>query len=111
MLNQSKLKLKFTTSAHKKISQLIQNNINLKFRIYITGGGCNGFEYKFKIDDTINKNDVVIKRKINIIIDAISLQYIHGSTIDYQETLLGSKFVISNPHAKTTCSCGSSFSI
>ncbi|QCI25949.1 iron-sulfur cluster insertion protein ErpA [Buchnera aphidicola] len=111
MLNLSKLKLQFTTPAKEKIKKLINKNINLKFRIYITGGGCNGFQYQFKIDNIIHKNDIIIKKKITIVIDAISFQYIDGSVIDYQQTLLGSKFTVSNPHAKTTCSCGSSFSI
>ncbi|CAL4042514.1 Iron-sulfur cluster insertion protein ErpA [Buchnera aphidicola (Takecallis arundicolens)] len=111
MLNQSKLKLKFTTPAKNKIEKLINNNIDLKFRIYIIGGGCNGFQYQFKVDRNVNTNDIVIKKKFTIVIDAISLQYLHGGIIDYQENLSGSKFIVSNPHAKTTCSCGASFSV
>ncbi|WP_343128324.1 iron-sulfur cluster insertion protein ErpA [Buchnera aphidicola (Takecallis taiwana)] len=111
MINQLKPKLKFTTLAKNKIKILINNNLNLKFRIYIIGGGCNGFQYKFKVDNNIYTNDIIIKKQFTIVIDAISLQYLHGGIIDYQENLSGSKFTVSNPNAKTTCSCGASFSI
>ncbi|QCI27149.1 iron-sulfur cluster insertion protein ErpA [Buchnera aphidicola] len=111
MINSINLKIKFTQSANYKILKLIKKNQTLKFRIYIIGGGCNGFQYQFKIDNKINKNDIIIKKNFNIIIDAISLHYINGGIIDYQETLSGSKFIVYNPNAKTTCSCGSSFGI
>ncbi|CAL4320090.1 Iron-sulfur cluster insertion protein ErpA [Buchnera aphidicola (Panaphis juglandis)] len=114
-IDHKKLKLKFTIHASNKILKIINKNKNkeknLKFRIYIIGGGCNGFQYKFKMDQKINKNDIIMKKNFPIIIDSISLQYIQGGKIDYQETLEGSKFIISNPNAKTTCSCGTSFSI
>ncbi|CAL4320163.1 Iron-sulfur cluster insertion protein ErpA [Buchnera aphidicola (Symydobius americanus)] len=113
MINQYIINIQFTQKAIKKINQLIKKkkNINSKFRIYITGGGCNGFQYKFKIDDKINKNDIIIKNQCTILIDPISLQYVIGGKIDYQETLEGSKFIVFNPNAKTTCGCGASFSI
>ncbi|CAL4320019.1 iron-sulfur cluster insertion protein ErpA [Buchnera aphidicola] len=109
----SKLKLKITSTAIKKIYQLThkKNNTYLKFRIYIIGGGCNGFQYQFKIDNKIHDNDIILKKEKNIIIDSISIQYLHGGVIDYIENIEGSKFTVSNPNAKTTCSCGSSFSI
>ncbi|WP_343182660.1 iron-sulfur cluster insertion protein ErpA [Buchnera aphidicola] len=113
MINFSKLQIQFTKNAKKKITQLIKNdmNENLYFRIYITGGGCNGFQYKFKLEKKIKKNDFFMQQKFKIVIDAISLNYIQGGTIDYQETLTGTKFVVLNPNAKSTCSCGTSFSI
>lgn len=113
MNNKNQFDIKITKSANDKINQLIhtKKNKNLKFRIYIIGGGCNGFQYKFKMDKKININDVVIKKHHIIVVDSISLQYINGGILDYQETFLGSKFIVSNPNANTTCSCGSSFSI
>jgi len=112
--NASKSFLSFSNSAIKKIETTIKkNNIpNLKFRIYITGGGCSGFQYRFKFDKNKNDHDTIINTHGNIIIiDPISLQYLIGGKVDYIENLEGSKFIILNPHAKTTCGCGSSFSI
>lgn len=113
MINLSIFQIKFTQSASNRICKLIKKNQknDLKFRIYIVGGGCNGFQYQFKLEKKINKNDIVIQKKFTVIIDSISFQYINQGIVDYQETLSGSKFIISNPQAKTTCSCGSSFSI
>ncbi|WP_343188350.1 iron-sulfur cluster insertion protein ErpA [Buchnera aphidicola (Ceratoglyphina bambusae)] len=103
-------KIKFTKNAIKKILKI--NKKKLYFRIYIIGGGCNGFKYEFIIEKKIKKYDIIIK-KLNIIvlIDYISIQYLKGSKLDYLENLEGSKFMIKNPNAKTTCSCGISFSI
>ncbi|WP_343189585.1 iron-sulfur cluster insertion protein ErpA [Buchnera aphidicola] len=99
-----------TKKAKKKI-----NNINKKkriLRIYIKGGGCNGFQYKFKLEKKIKKNDIIIKKKKTlIIIDKISINYLNKCKIDYLKNLEGSKFIINNPNAKNTCSCGSSFNI
>ncbi|QIQ41807.1 MAG: iron-sulfur cluster insertion protein ErpA [Buchnera aphidicola (Microlophium carnosum)] len=106
--------LTFTEKAIKKIKHLIeiQNNHNTKLRIYINGGGCSGFQYQFVFDTAINKDDIIIvQSNISLIIDPISLQYLYGGQIDYLENLEGSKFVVSNPNAKNTCGCGSSFSI
>lgn len=114
MENIKKLPLKITDKATEKINNVIKtkNNSNLKLRIYIIGGGCNGFQYEFILDEKKNKNDIIIKKSnVYLIIDPISLQYLIGGTIDYQEDLEGSKFVISNPNAKNTCGCGLSFSI
>ncbi|PPI87992.1 iron-sulfur cluster insertion protein ErpA [Candidatus Pantoea edessiphila] len=106
--------LNFTNAALNKIKYLIKNEKNelLKLRIYISGGGCSGFQYGFKLDDKIHKEDIIFKKNgITLIIDPISIQYLSGSSIDYKETLEGSRFTVMNPNAKTTCSCGSSFSI
>ncbi|QTM69460.1 iron-sulfur cluster insertion protein ErpA [Buchnera aphidicola (Hormaphis cornu)] len=92
----------------------MQKNKNSKsnFRIYITGGGCNGFQYGFILDPNINQDDFVMKKLgISIVIDPISLQYLIGGKIDFVENLEGSKFIVHNPNAKTTCGCGLSFSI
>ncbi|WWO97078.1 MAG: iron-sulfur cluster insertion protein ErpA [Candidatus Dasytiphilus stammeri] len=105
--------INLTKSAHTKISILLlqSDNPNIKFRIYITGGGCNGFKYKFILDDKIILNDIIIKKNNNVclIIDDISIQYLQGSKIDYIQQLKGSRFIVINPNAKITCSCGSSF--
>ncbi|MDE5285746.1 MAG: iron-sulfur cluster insertion protein ErpA [Buchnera aphidicola] len=103
-----------TYNAKKKLQEIIKtkNNPKLKFRVYISGGGCSGFQYQFIFDEKINKNDVIINQSnIFIIIDSISLQYLYGGKIDYLENLEGSKFIVINPHAKSTCGCGLSFSI
>ncbi|AHG60162.1 iron-sulfur cluster insertion protein ErpA [Buchnera aphidicola] len=114
MKKKSKNYLNFTDTAAKKIKDLIiiKNNYNLKLRIYITGGGCSGFQYQFIFDEKINKDDIIITQSdVSLIIDPISLQYLYGGQIDYLENLEGSKFIVSNPNAKNTCGCGSSFSI
>ena len=86
------------------------NNLNL--RVYVTGGGCSGFQYGFSFDKVIDEEDTCItKDGAKLVIDSLSLQYLEGSTVDYTEDLMGSKFVITNPNATTTCGCGESFSI
>ena len=86
------------------------NNLNL--RVYVTGGGCSGFQYGFSFDKVIDEEDTCItKDGANLVIDSLSLQYLEGSTVDYTEDLMGSKFIITNPNATTTCGCGESFSI
>ena len=86
------------------------NNLNL--RVYVTGGGCSGFQYGFSFDKVIDEEDTCItKNGANLVIDSLSLQYLEGSTVDYTEDLMGSKFIITNPNATTTCGCGESFSI
>ncbi|MCC2666488.1 MAG: erpA 2 [Gammaproteobacteria bacterium] len=110
----------FTDNAAAKVWELIQeeNNFNLKLRVYVTGGGCSGFQYGFKFDEVIETGDTVIEKKIagdaaivQLLVDPISFQYLAGSKIDYQaEKDLEPAFIIHNPNAKTTCGCGSSFS-
>ena len=89
-----------------------ENNEDLKLRVYVTGGGCSGFQYGFSFDKVIDEEDTCItKDGANLVIDSLSLQYLEGSTVDYTEDLMGSKFIITNPNATTTCGCGESFSI
>ncbi|WP_425619769.1 iron-sulfur cluster insertion protein ErpA [Buchnera aphidicola] len=110
----SKQHLKITEKAIKKLKSIIKikNNYNLKLRIYINGGGCSGFQYEFIFDECTNPDDVIITQSgVSLIIDPISLQYLYGGTVDYLENLEGSKFIIFNPNAKNTCSCGVSFGI
>jgi iron-sulfur cluster insertion protein len=104
----------FTDSAASKVRQLIEeeNNAALKLRIYVSGGGCSGFQYGFTFDETAAEDDTrVEKNGVTLLIDPMSYQYLIGAEIDYQEGLDGSRFVIKNPNAATTCGCGSSFSV
>ena len=106
--------LNFTDSAAGKVSALIaeEGNPALKLRIYVSGGGCSGFQYNFAFDEVANEDDTVIEKNgVALLIDAMSYQYMEGASVDYQEGLEGARFVISNPNASSTCGCGSSFSV
>lgn len=102
--------LTVTESAQAKISDILaeENNPKLKVRAFVEGGGCSGFQYGFTLDEEQNEDDFEIN---GILIDAMSMQYMTGATIDYKDEIHGSQFVIQNPNAQTTCGCGSSFSI
>jgi len=105
--------LVFTDSAAAKVKSLIQEegNDNLKLRVFVSGGGCSGFQYGFTFDESVNEGDTsVIKNGVTLLIDPMSFQYLVGAEIDYKEDLSGAQFVIRNPNATTTCGCGSSFS-
>ena len=105
--------LVFTDSAADKVKALIQEegNDNLKLRVYVTGGGCSGFQYGFTFDESINDGDTSVEKNgVTLLIDPMSYQYMVGAEIDYKEDLEGAQFVIRNPNATTTCGCGSSFS-
>jgi iron-sulfur cluster insertion protein len=105
--------LLFTDSAANKVRQLIEEegNADLKLRVFVTGGGCSGFQYGFTFDEVINEDDTVMdKNGVQLLVDPMSFQYLVGAEIDYTEGLEGSQFVIKNPNATTTCGCGSSFS-
>lgn len=113
----------FTDSAAKKVAELIveEGDPQLKLRVFITGGGCSGFQYGFTFDEQKNDDDMVINKTIcdadnheqtvSLLIDSMSFQYLLGAEIDYKEDLQGAQFIIRNPNAKTTCGCGSSFSV
>jgi iron-sulfur cluster insertion protein len=106
--------LLFTDRAAKKAKELIieENNNALKLRVFITGGGCAGFQYGFTFDELISEDDSVIdKNGVSLIVDSMSYQYLVGGSIDYVEGLEGSRFIVDNPNADSTCGCGSSFSI
>jgi iron-sulfur cluster insertion protein len=103
----------FTDSAAKKVGELIaeEGNDNLKLRVYVSGGGCSGFQYGFTFDEETHEDDTrVINGGVTVLIDSMSIQYLTGAEIDYKEDLSGAQFVIRNPNATTTCGCGSSFS-
>lgn len=106
--------LNFTDAAAEKVGQLIEQEGNsaLKLRVYISGGGCSGFQYGFTFDEAIQDGDTEIdKLGVKLLIDPMSVQYLMGAEIDYQEDLSGAQFIIRNPNASTTCGCGSSFSV
>ena len=103
-----------TESAAQKVKALIQDEGNdaLKLRVYVTGGGCSGFQYGFTFDENINEGDTAVERDgVTFLVDPMSYQYLLGAELDYKEDLQGAQFVIRNPNASTTCGCGSSFSI
>lgn len=103
-----------TDSAAAKVRELVEDegNLALKLRVFVTGGGCSGFQYGFTFDEDQAEDDTVVERDgVKLLVDPMSFQYLVGSTVDYQEGLQGSQFVIKNPNAATTCGCGSSFSI
>ena len=106
--------LNITENAVLKVKKLIaeENKKNLHLRVFVTGGGCSGFQYGFKLDDNAEDDDTVLKEdEVSVLIDSLSIQYLFGSTLDYVENLEVSKFIIENPNATTTCGCGASFSI
>ena len=104
--------INFTDSAANKVAELIseEGNPDLKLRVFVQGGGCSGFQYGFTFDETVNDDDTtMVKNGVQLLIDAISYQYLVGAEIDYREDINGSQFVIKNPNVSTTCGCGSSF--
>jgi iron-sulfur cluster insertion protein len=106
--------INLTARAVNKVRELVEEeeNPSLKLRVYITGGGCSGFQYGFSFEDTAAEDDTIIEREgIAVLVDPMSFQYLVGSEVDYTEGLEGSRFIINNPNAATTCGCGASFSI
>jgi iron-sulfur cluster insertion protein len=106
--------LEFTPSAAAKVADLIveEGNPELKLRLYVTGGGCSGFSYGFAFDDQVAQDDtLIVTAGVALVVDAMSLQYVMGARVDFEDGLEGSRFVIHNPNAQTTCGCGSSFSV
>lgn len=122
----------FTLAAATKVKSLIEEeeNPHLNLRVFITGGGCSGFQYGFTFDETINSDDIVVEKRLSeedeeddgdggseggrtvkLLIDPLSFQYLQGAEIDYREDINGAQFIIRNPNAKTTCGCGSSFAV
>jgi len=114
--------ISFTQAAAQRILSLIQEegNYNLKLRVYITGGGCSGFQYGFAFVQEAKSDDFIFSKKVHlsekeydvhVVVDALSIMYLEGAQIDYIENLKGAHFTVKNPNAQTTCSCGSSFSL
>ncbi len=106
--------LTLTDNAATKVKNLVEEegNSDLKLRVFVTGGGCSGFQYGFSFDENLNDDDTVISNKgASLLVDPLSYQYLVGARIDYVEGLEGSRFIVDNPMATTTCGCGSSFSV
>lgn len=106
--------LVFTDNAAKKVKELIEEegSPDLKLRVFVSGGGCSGFQYGFTFEEEVNEDDTQVQKdSVTLLIDPMSLQYLMGAEIDYQDNLQGSQFVIRNPQATSTCGCGSSFSV
>ena len=106
--------LVFTDNAANKVKELIEEegSPDLKLRVFVSGGGCSGFQYGFTFEEEVNDDDTQVQKDtVTLLIDPMSLQYLMGAEIDYQDDLQGSQFVIRNPQATTTCGCGSSFSV
>ena len=106
--------IQFSQGAASKVKSLVdeEGNPRLKLRVFVTGGGCSGFQYGFTFDEDIADDDTIIEREgVSLVVDPTSYQYLAGAEVDYQEGLEGSRFVIKNPNATTTCGCGQSFSI
>ena len=104
----------FSDAAASKVSELLreEDNPDLKLRVFISGGGCSGFQYGFTFDENIEEGDTQIEKGgVTLLVDPMSVQYLMGAEIDYREDLEGAQFVIRNPNATTTCGCGSSFSV
>lgn len=106
--------LNFTDNAANKVRELIEEegNADLKLRVFVTGGGCSGFQYGFTFNEAQNEDDTVMQKNgVTLLIDPMSYQYLVGAEIDYTEGLEGAQFVIKNPNASSTCGCGSSFNV
>ena len=104
----------FTDAAAHKVGELIrdEDNPNLKLRVFISGGGCSGFQYGFTFDEAIEDGDSQVENQgVTLVVDPMSVQYLMGAEIDYKEDLSGAQFIIRNPNAQTTCGCGQSFTV
>lgn len=110
----SETALTISDAAVDRIKQLIASKQqgDLKFRVHIQGGGCSGFQYGFQLDEQALEDDIVLHRDgVDVLVDPLSMQYLHDAEVDFKDDLQGSRFFVNNPNAETTCGCGSSFSI
>lgn len=106
--------VQISAEAAAKVSEFLQEegNPNLLLRVFVTGGGCSGFQYGFSFDESQAEDDsLFVQHGIKIVVDPLSYQYLIGATVEYEESIAGSRFSINNPNATTTCGCGSSFSV
>ena len=114
MATENETLINITDNAANKVKALIEEegNAELKLRVFVSGGGCSGFQYGFSFDENINDGDTAVEKNgVTFLVDPMSFQYLVGAELDYTEGLQGAQFVIRNPNATTTCGCGSSFSI
>lgn len=113
-IQQPDVALKFTHSAASKVRELIleEDSPDMMLRVYISGGGCSGFQYGFSFDENLNEGDLSVEESgVKLVVDPMSYQYLVGAEVDYTENLSGAQFVVRNPNAQTTCGCGASFSV
>jgi iron-sulfur cluster insertion protein len=113
-LTTSQEPLMLTSDAAAQVNKLVEqeDNPELKLRVFITGGGCSGFQYGFEFDDQVNEDDICIEKDgATMVIDAMSMQYMNGAEVGFQQDLTGAQFIVHNPSATTTCGCGASFSV
>lgn len=113
-MNDLALPLQFTSAAAGKVRALLdeEGNPALKLRVFVAGGGCSGFQYGFSFDESAADDDTVVERDgVALLVDPMSIQYLTGAEIDFQEDLSGARFVIKNPNAASTCGCGNSFTV
>ncbi|HSG88701.1 MAG TPA: iron-sulfur cluster insertion protein ErpA [Pseudomonadales bacterium] len=106
--------ISISESAAGKVRELIddEGNVQLKLRVFVTGGGCSGFSYGFTFDEEVAEDDAEVERDgVTVLVDPMSYQYLVGAVIDYREDLAGAQFVIQNPNASSTCGCGNSFAV
>ncbi len=114
VLPEGEAPIKISETVVGKVAEMLaeEGDPALQLRIFVTGGGCSGFQYGFAFDDEKKDDDVRVERgPITVVVDAMSLQYLMGAEIDYEDNLEGARFVIRNPNASSTCGCGSSFSV
>ena len=108
------LPIQFSDAAAKRVKELVveEENPDLKLRVYVTGGGCSGFQYGFTFDEKVNPGDLEIEKNgVSMVVDPMSIQYLVDGIVDYTEGLEGARFFVNNPNATTTCGCGASFSV
>ncbi|WP_060982635.1 iron-sulfur cluster insertion protein ErpA [Vibrio splendidus] len=113
-MSEANIPLSFSDAAAIRVKTLIaeEENPDLKLRVYITGGGCSGFQYGFTFDEKVNDGDTtIVNSGVTLVVDPMSLQYLIGGMVDYTEGLEGARFFVNNPNATTTCGCGASFSV
>jgi len=106
--------MRLTDNAARKVRALVneEGNPELKLRVYVTGGGCSGFQYGFSFDEAVNEDDTLVSNgDAKLLVDPLSYQYLVGASVDYVEGLQGARFVVENPMASTTCGCGMSFTV
>jgi iron-sulfur cluster insertion protein len=111
---QAAFPIQFTDAAAARVKELVaeEENPALMLRVYVTGGGCSGFSYGFTFDEKVNEGDTLVEKQgVSMVVDSMSLQYLVGGVVDFTSGLEGSRFLVNNPNASTTCGCGSSFSI
>jgi len=113
-MTEANVPINFTDSAAQRVGELIADDDRdgLMLRVFVQGGGCSGFQYGFQLDDSRNEDDLSVDQSdVTMLVDALSFQYLQGSTVDYIDDLIGARFVVSNPNANSTCGCGASFGI